>query len=376
LAADNPHRSEVLTFDAAYALYVFASNHDQLLLGSNGVAGSPFTTLVEAFGDADQEKRSAVSGGRFSVGWWRVLDEAGGIRCLGAEASFFFVGKRSATLVDDTSPTIFRPFFDLNNRKESTFIVAAPGIATGGIAGHAEAKLWGAELNGYKNLCFDRGYPPETSSLNLLAGVRYLDLDQRLEIGSTSVFNTPVTGAPAFVAFSGNRLQVTDSFATHNRFYGGQVGATGKWWPLENVTVEATVKLALGATSEDLTIAGGQARTFANGVTVVSPAGVLALPSNIGDHHINKFAQVPELDIKITFPVVSHVTLTTDLSLLYWSRILRPGQQIDRALDITQIPNFPGAVGAVPTGLGQPSVPFRQADLMVLSASFGLEVSW
>src|SRR5262249_29953378 len=181
---------------------------------------------------------------------------------------------------------------------------------------------------------------------------------------------------PSFLPFAGNRIDVFDSFTTHNRFYGAQVGINSKWWVESLMIVEGTFKLAVGETSEDLNVAGAQVRTFANGTTATSVGGLLALPSNIGHHPHSQFAQVPELDFSLAYPIINHVTISAGFSALYWSRILRPGQQVDRAIDITQIPNFPGAAGAVPTGLASPSVPFQQSDLWLLGIRIGLEAVW
>src|SRR5262249_42131224 len=132
-----------------------------------------------------------------------------------------------------------------------------------------------------------------------------------------------------------------------------------------------------GTTSEDLHIEGAQLRTLADGTRVFSPAGLLALPANSGDHHVNKFTQVPEIDLKLSAPITSHLTLSSGFSMLYWSRLLRPAQQIDRNLDVTTIPNSPLGAGAVPVAaLGEPRVPFKQSDLLILGVSFGVEVKW
>ena len=53
--------------------------------------------------------------------------------------------------------------------------------------------------------------------------------------------------------------------ATHNHFYGGQVGIAGTLAPAECVLLEAAFKVALGETVEDLNIAGAQVRTRAAG---------------------------------------------------------------------------------------------------------------
>jgi len=369
--------SGVFTVNAEYVLWYLAGRNDSSIIASTDILTNPGAALVETAGDADHTGRAPISGGRVAFGYWQLQDNPwipGGARDLGVEAVFFFIGQRSVNATNGPTPTLVRPFFDLNDRQESAFIVAAPGLATGSISGHAQVDLWGAEANVWKGLYYN--YPGTNLTVSMMGGFRYLSADSLIEVSSTSVFdpNLPVTSV--FFPFSSNRLEVFDSFATHNRFYGGQFGIDGKWWVFDKFCVEGAFKLGLGVTSEDLTIVGSQFRTFANGATASYTGGLLALPSNIGQFHRDKFAQVPEFDLKSSYPVMDHLTLTGTFSALYWSRIARPGQQVDRQLDITQIPNFPLNPGAVPTGLGRPAVPFNQSSLWVIGASFGVEVKW
>jgi hypothetical protein len=312
------------------------------------------------------------------IGYWLTEDNPWlpdcSIRDVGGEVRFSFVGRRSAHFENKTAPTIVRPFFDVNDRMQSAVIVAAPGLATGVIAATAKVDVWGAEANFWKNVYYD--YPGTTATVDLMAGFRYLDADHSLQIASTSFYNQNLAAFPTFLPFAGNRIDVFDSFVTHNHFYGGQVGIAGKCWVDDKMSLEGVFKLGLGTTSEDLNIAGGQVRTFPGGATATSSGGLLALPSNMGRFHRNQFAQVPELDFNVAFPCINHVTFSTGFSALYWSRLLRPGQQIDRAIDITQIPNFPPAAGAAPAGLASPGVPFRQGDLWLLGINLGMEVYW
>jgi hypothetical protein len=367
----------MVTADLEYVLWFLATSRNSMPTAATDVLGRSDSFVVGALADAEHGRKGPVSGTRFALGYWAVEDNPwvpGGIRDLGVETVFFFVGQRGSSFVDTTTPTIVRPFFDLNNRQESGFIVTAPGLATGGIAASAQVELWGAEANVWKNVYHD--LLGTTCSLDVMAGFRYLSMDQRLAIESTSAFNRDLTAFPAFLSFAGNTLEVLDSFATHNRFYGGQIGVAGKWWPVQWMLIEGGVKVGIGATAEDLEIGGGQLRTLANSARIFSQGGLLALPSNSGSFHNNKFAQVPELNLKVAALYSSHLKFSVGFSALYWSRVLRPGQQIDREIDITQIPNFPPAAGAIPTGLNQPGVLFKQSDLWVLGISFGFEVNW
>src|SRR5262249_28367292 len=152
--------------------------------------------------DIEHTGRKPISGARVGVGCWQVEENAwvkGGIRDWGAEAVFFAVGHRSATFMDNSTVNIARPFFDVNDRQLAAFVVAAPGLASGGVQAHASVNTWGSEANVWKNLYFN--YPGTTFLLNAMAGFRNLNLDQALEFGSISVFNQNLAAFPTFLPF-------------------------------------------------------------------------------------------------------------------------------------------------------------------------------
>jgi hypothetical protein len=317
-------------------------------------------------------------GGRFSFGYWQVEDNPwikSGIRDLGVETIFFFLPQASVSLATgDRTPTLAVPFFDINDRVESAFIVASPGISTGNVSAFSQANLWGMEANAWKNLYCS--YPGTDCTVSVMGGFRFLDADLLLRLHSTSVFAPTIDPTSEFASFAGNRLEVMDTFSTHNRFYGPQIGIDNRNWLFEKFYFDVAFKLAFGVTTQDLNIVGNQLRTFADGTTAVSTGGLFALTSNIGHYHRDKFTPLPEINFQFGGALTQHLTLTLGFSALYWDRFLRPGLQIQREIDITQIPNFPPALTATPTGLGNPSVPMRQADLWVMGITFGLEFKW
>lgn len=366
----------IFSADAEYVLWFLAGARDSATLATSGAPG---TAGSGSLGNAVDPLHTGgpASGARLALGYWATQPNfwfPGGVRDFGIETVFFFVGQRSSGFDNEMSPSIYRPFFDLNTHTESAFIVSAPGLSTGGIFVNSQASIWGAEANLWKNVYFD--YPGTTATVNLMAGFRYLHLTDQLDIVSSSAFNTAIVGFPGYAGFAGNLLQVSDSFGTHNDFYGGQIGVSTSWRPMPNLIVDGAFKLGLGITNQDLTIAGNQLRTFANGTQQLYQGGLLALPSNIGHYNENRFSQVPELDLKLSVPLTPNLRIYTGFSTLYWNRVLRANQQIDTNIDVAQIPNFPGAVGAPPTSLHQPGVPFRESDLWVLGISVGLEVRY
>jgi hypothetical protein len=291
------------------------------------------------------------------------------------EGRFFFVGKRSVDFRDDTSPVVARPFFDVNNRMNSAVVVAFPGLAAGSIAAETSSQMWGGEVNFLKNLLTESVLTPVR--FDVLAGFRYFELGEDLSIARVTNFNANIdtTRFTQFGDFAGNSISEFDHFLTRNQFYGVQLGALTKFW-IEYMVIDVQTKVAVGTTHEEITIDGGQVRfrpLF--GRTTVSRGGLLALPSNIGRFHKEQFAVLPEVTVNIQFPITSHLGFFVGYDLTFLSKVARPADQIDRGLDIAQIPNFPG--GPFPgTGLGRPSVPFAQSDFWTMGINLGFEISW
>jgi hypothetical protein len=369
----NFNSTAIFTASAEYLLWYFPDQNDPIVIADDGSLEKRTLAAVR-----DQSSDGGMwPGVQVSLGYWFLEPSYfmpnAGIRTFGVETKFFVLGERSRTAQNDTSPTIIRPFFDLNSRQESGFVVAAPGLATGSIAARSEMSMWGAEFNFWKNVgCVD---PYNVCSVSVMAGYRFMEMDPQIEIHQTTVFNQNLAAFPAFLPFAGNRLQVNDVFAVRNRFNGGQLGVRGTVL-FERFTLDGTFKLALGCNEQEIHIEGNQLRTLANGTNLTSPAGVLALASNSGRYQQNKFSQIPELNLGLSCPILSCLTLRFDFTAFYWSKILRAGEQIDKVIDVTQIPNDPLAAGAVPTGLGRPMVPFAQSGLWVLGVGLGAEVKW
>jgi hypothetical protein len=367
------------TADAEYVLWFLANSKNAVPVASPALVPQGTTPLGDLGDAAHGRNEQPFSGGRFAVGYWLVDDNPwvrGGIRALGVEARFFFVGQRSVDFRNDTSPTLLRPFFDLNDRRESGFVVAQPGVAIGSIVANSRLdNLWGGEANAWANLYHND--PGTTCALNGMVGFRYLSSDHQLQISSVSDYSTNLAGAPTLNPnLAGTSLTILDSFTAHNRFYGGQVGLSAQAWPVPWLMFQAGVKVALGVTAEDVSVAGSQVQTFPNGQAQTFPGGVLALPSNIGHFQKSQFAQVPEAELKVACRVTDHLTLSGGFSALYWSRIAQASAQVDREVDVTQLPNFVPPAGAVGANLGHPAVPFKQSDLWLLGITLGAEVIW
>jgi hypothetical protein len=363
---------DVIVADVDYLFWALRNANIPVPLAATNALGVTGTQILIGQHDLAYHHRPS-SGARVSLAYWQQdpLPELDWDkpRTVAVEANYLVLGERGIAMRNDTAPTIIRPFFALNTRSETGTVVAAPGIATGGVTASANYGLWGGELNLWKNIYYE--YPGKTMRLDFLAGFRYLDLGEDLSVTSLTLF-TPSPGG-AFAQFAGNQILVNDLFHTRNQFYGAQIGAVAKFF-LEVLDVNLAAKIGFGGNAEQVLIDGFQLRTLANGTTIQSRGGLLALASNIGRHHHGEFSVVPEFDATASYVICRHASLVAGYQFIYWSRVLRPGDQIDRVIDASQIPNFP--VSVTPTGVARPTVPFKQTDFWAQGLTVGLQFVW
>jgi hypothetical protein len=307
--------------------------------------------------DVDNEERS---GGRFTAGFW--LDDC---HTVGVEGSYFFLGSRAvqfgaAGTGAPGSAVIARPFFDTSLNQENSELVSAPGLLAGTVNVTSSSRLQGGAGNLICNLCCGCCY-----RVDLLGGFRYVDLEEGLGVGEDLMVLPTVPG------IGGGRVTVLDQFDARNRFYGGQLGARGEarrgpWF----VNVQGLI--ALGDTHEVVTINGATALIPVAGTPTVSANGLLTQPTNIGRFSRDQFAVVPEVDVNVGYQVTDHLRAFVGYTFLYWSDVVRPGDQIDRVLNPNQLPATLGASGLF-GGPARPAFSFHGTDFWAQGINFGVE---
>jgi hypothetical protein len=319
----------------------------------NGFLGAPSTRVLLGGTDLHDNPHS---GARVTADYW--FDDC---HDLGLDLSGFVLPRRSAHFEANSAffPLLARPFFNLNTNMEFAQIVTAPGVSTGNITVESSSELWGAEANLRCNLVCGCNFHADA-----FAGFRYLHLDEDLTIQEN------IQALPTAPEFPGSRINVTDRFATTNQFYGGQVGVIsefnrGRWF------LDLRGQVALGDTRQQINIAGSQTIVMPNGNVLTANAGALALASNSGRFTQDRFSVVPEVGINLGYQLTQRLRAYIGYDFLYWSSVVRPGEQIDRVIDVTQVPNFP--VGAMPVGQNRPAVLFKTSDFWTQGINFGLE---
>jgi hypothetical protein len=357
LCSDSCRDPNRFYFSGEYLLWWIKDSHVPPLVttgpvGSNGVLGAPGTTVLFG-GHVDNEERS---GGRFTLGYW--FDNC---QTLGLELGMFFLANRNANFAasSNTFPVLARPFFNLNSGTEFSEVTTSPGLATGGIGVNTSTHLWGAEANLRYNVCDNCRW-----RFDLLGGFRYLRLREGLDIQES------LLAGPTAPMFAGDMIVVNDDFNTRNQFYGGQIGYR-LGWTHNRWSIDWIAKVGLGDTRQTVDIQGSQLITTPTGMTTLFNGGLLALGSNSGSFSRDRFSVVPETDLVLGFRVTPHIKLLIGYSFLYWSNVVRPGNQIDRVIDVSQIPN--SGLMATPTGQGRPAPLFKSTDFWAQGISFGME---
>jgi hypothetical protein len=332
----------------------------------------------------DSLKSNPFSGFRIDTGVF--LDTHNG---LSLEGTGFLLPTRGSSFKSASDPTgrplIFVPFFDAQGAGTGTgpgefgFGVAIPDFRVGGVTITSQSQLWGVEGN-----LVNRAFQCCSCNLggSLIAGFRYLDLDEKVSIaeqstainGSTVNFGVPFAD-PATIS-------ILDRFRGRNQFYGAQVGArVATAWRSLFFAIQG--KLAMGADHETLNISGistlNQANATNAGATAVLPpttvaVGRFAAPTNIGTHSTDRFALVPETETRLGISICPGVLAYVAYDFLYISHVARPGDNIDRVISLTQIPTAFEYNPAVPGT--RPIVPFRQTYFWAQGVDFGLEVSY
>jgi hypothetical protein len=333
-----------------------------------GILGNTGTNVLYGGGIINEEARS---GARFTGGYW--IDDC---RDCGVEGSVFFLGRRTnpRTFGPDVCPVLARPFLNLNTCMEDAEVANFPGVIRGSITVRTPSDLWGGDVNATLKMCCGETCGHGCYQINGLVGGRVLDLRDAVNIDENIAVAAGLPPAlPVFGPLSGDLIQVGDHFAARDVFYGGQLGidAAMTYGPL---AFEFRGKFGVGDTHEILDVNGGQSITTPAGAVSTATGGLLALPSNIGHYHRDQFAFVPEIGVNAGFRCVSWLCVYVGYDFLYWSRVVRASEQIDRTIDVSQIPNF--APGTASTGVARPAVPFSATGFWAQGVTLGLEVTW
>jgi hypothetical protein len=288
---------------------------------------------------------------------------------FGVEAAGFLLDQqvaRRGVPSPTSSPSVLAlPFFSVSQGSEAVALIRIPDGVEGSINLALRTNLSGTEAN--------FSYALNTYVADwVYIGYRYLNLTEALDV--TSRFRVLGTGVVSFLGEPvppGLLGNIHDAFNTGNEFNGGQFGLVKRLTlGRGRVMLDTRASVALGNTSQTLLIAGESNITAPNGqVLAARPGGLFALPSNSGHFAGDRFSVVPEIGATLYVQAWDNVLAFVGYSFLYWNNVLRPGEQMDRHIELQQVPFSPLFTG---TGALQPGVPFHRTDLSVHGLHAGL----
>ncbi len=334
----------------------------------NGYLGEPGTAAIIGPGPLIDSTRSGL---RIRSGFWITENHSCGI-----DGSFFFLGERSRTVsvTSDQFPLITRPVFAPNTLPgtdtvigETGEAVAVPGILRGTLTVTGESRLWGADVNvrtcWFTN-CAARG--------EWFIGYRHLNLRESLIITENIAVIGPGGSRLVVPDPVGTQVLVQDQFTTRNYFNGGQIGAfyerqAGRWF------LNTRTSVALGTTHQVLEINGFQVRQRPDMPPMNFRGGLIAAGPNLGRFTRDRFSVVPEVTVNLGYNLTETLRVFTGYNFLLWTNVIRPGDQIDRVVDLTFVPNAPAVL---PSGQNRPQPLFHQRDLVIHGIQWGAELRW
>lgn len=316
----------------------------------SGVLGKPGTSVL--FGGAVDT--GAHSGVRLALGYWLSP-----CHDLGLEAIYFSLGNNSADFnqTSDGSTILARPFYNTATGLQDAVVLAYPGIQSGSInVGVA------SELSSMEVLVRRAMIQQDCQQLDFLFGYRYGRFNEDLSVSSTSTYASEVGQLPV-----GTVVNAADVFSGHNEFNGAEFGfaSNGR---CGRFSMELLTKLAIGAMRSRATVHGSTVIREPDSNPISYPTnGVLALGSNSGDYEQTELAFIPELGINVGYDITCRLRATAGYTLMYWSRVARPGDEIDTNINGTQIP--PGTL----SGAALPQFKFVTSDYWTQGLSLGLD---
>jgi hypothetical protein len=317
-----------------------------------GVLGAPGTRVL--FGDESlgDDFRSGIQA---RLGGWLDDDHVIGLEVSGLVISGW--SRSFAAGSSDGSLVVSRPFFDARTGRANAELVSFPGVLGGAVtADPSTSEFCAADFVCRKSICREN-----CTYIDVLAGYRYVQFGDSLRV--TERLQPLLGGVPT------GAINLFDEFNAGNHFNGGVVGfATG--WSNGHFSVDLQARLGVGVTAQTVSVLGATQIVSPGVATVNSAGGLLALPSNIGTYRSSDWGVVPDADLKVGYHLTQCVRVTLGYSLLCWTGVARSAEQIDLAVNPTQLP--PGTL----TGAARPDFSWAHSNLVVQSLSFGVELRY
>jgi hypothetical protein len=333
-----------------------------------------------AFATGTDTEFGSQNGGRFQLGFWCDPEQTWGLEATGMlleRGSDHFAAITGSSNNAFNIPTGLRQNLFLVGGMTPTLLRSFPIIvtreSTSSFVGSTSNTMYGGELNsrcvGMRIGCVDIGG---------LAGFRYLLYKEDLTLASS----TRLTSVPG-VADPGTTSLPTDlNFSTldrirlWNHFFGGQAGVDfdikcGSFF------LYARGQLALGDMHQVAQVNGitqvtnNDPRTLPASSTTAG--GLLSSPADIGRQSRDRFAYLPEVNLKLGYQFTSWLRGYVGFDALMIDHAARAG---DSSSINTVNANVTVAGSANTANVATPSFRFRDSDVWAQGLTFGMEVRY
>ncbi len=306
-----------------------------------GVLGLPTTQTVfggDRFGD------NMRIGGRVRGGFW-----FGNCRKYGLEADYFYLGEDADNVraTSDTGELFARPFYNTNPAvlAADAELLVAPNIASSVFEINTSSEIysvaptfrWNLYCCESTNCCCEQN----STRLDFLAGYRYLRFQESIKL-SESFEPTGPFYAP------GTTFEFYDGYAVENEFHGAELGLNymtqrSRW------VLDMTAKLGLGNLRSTCSIDGYSRVVVPGALDQTMTGGFLTAGSQLGTTERDKFALLPQADVRLGYCMTPNLRFHVGYSFLFLQNVIRPGSLIstqvdsdDFLVDATPDPNDPG----------------------------------
>jgi hypothetical protein len=366
---------------AEYMLWWVKKQPNSFPLVTSDITGTAGTATTEG-GFFDPTTVVLIGDRRYDVGalhGFRLTVGADIGKGLALEVNGFWLPEQSVrqeVQSDGTGfPFIFRPIINTDTGNVNAGLyVSQPGNFAGLAFVENTTELWGFEANLFACLGEAHG-----CKWDLIAGIRYLELEESLNVGESSTlippFGGPINGGLAFNGITllnlGDRVDSYDLFRTKNQICGGTVGlrgttTSGCW------TFAIQTKLTLGNNHQTIDI-GGQTTAYPiGGQPQTVDGGLLAVASNSGRFTNDQFVIMPELNLRVQYDFSDRCYAYLGYDLLYINKVIRPAETMSPFVNDTQSP-LSFFFNTPPTGpIAPPPPSFRTSDFWGQGFNFGV----
>lgn len=308
-----------------------------------------------------------MNGTRVRFGWWFANHPN-----IGVEGEYLGFGTKTESFDRQSTgnPILARPFYNAVTGLQDSELVAYPNLLSGRLRTEADSTLNGAAVRFRRMLCcsnvcgfssIDFGAVPSQSRIDATIGWRFYELKENLEIRE-DLTSLSLGNPGSFI--------INDKFHTRNQFNGAELGfqwlgRRGYW------SLDMLMRMGLGNTLQTVQISGDTQTTQGANVTNTS-GGLLAQRTNVGTYTRNQFGVVPELGATLGYQVSQRLRLTAGYSFIYWSNVVRPGDQIDTTVN----PNLLPPENPTQTAFLNPRFAFQDTDYWIQGLSLGGEYRW